>query len=172
MLLDRLRGGTRQTLGESKAVAREVVERPELLPELLAAFETDDRVLISRAADALEIVGAERPELIEPYKGFVLTLLTQFDYWEVRGHVCLMLPRLRLTAGERWEAFEIVRGWMGDKSSIVRTFAMQTMWDLGKEDEVLREEAVSYLEQALVKGTAAMKARARRLLGVRRRRLE
>ncbi|MBL8173373.1 MAG: hypothetical protein JNK48_01800 [Bryobacterales bacterium] len=168
MLLDKLRGGTRQTLGRSKAVARQILAHPELLPELLEAFATQDRVLISRAADALEAIGAGRPALLLPHKQFILTLLTQFDFWEVREHVCLMLPRLRLTSDERLQAFDTVREWLGDRSSIVRTFALQTMWDLGSEDASLREEAIAHLQQALVHGTPAMKARARILLGLKR----
>jgi hypothetical protein len=168
MLLDRLRGGTRQSLGESKAVARHILAHPELLPELLPAFETNDRVLISRAVDALEAVCNARPQLLQPYKSFILTLLGQFDFWEVREHVCLMLPQLRLTRDERLEAFEMVRQWLGDRSSIVRTFALQTMYDLAHQDPALMDEAELELEKALRNGTPAMRARARTLLGVKR----
>lgn len=164
MLLDRLRGGTRQSLGQSKAVARDILARPELLPDLLAAFESNDRVLISRAIDAFEAVAAANPFLIHPYKDFILTRLTQFDHWEVREHVCLLLPRLRLSSRERLQAFETVRGWLADKSSIVRTFALQAMTEMARQDPSLMDEAIEHLEAAHANGTPAMKARARNLL--------
>ncbi|MFN7936694.1 MAG: hypothetical protein U0R19_25455 [Bryobacteraceae bacterium] len=168
MLLDRLRGGTRQTLGNSKAVARLVLAHPELLPELLEAFESQDRVLISRAVDALEIVASSQPSLIYPYKRLVLDLLARFEYWEVREHVCLMLPLLPLNAEERREAFDMVRQWLSSRSSIVRTFSLQTMYDLAQADPSLLDEATLHLEHALSNGTPAMRARARILLGVQR----
>lgn len=164
MLLDRLRGGTRKTLGNSKAVAKEILAHPELLPELLTAFETQDRVLISRAADALEAVASANPKLIQPYKPLILTLLMQFDQWEVRAHVCLMLPLLKLTHAERQQAFDTMRPWLSDKSSIVRTFALQTMYDLAQHDPSLLDEALLHLQHALAKGTPAMRARARMIL--------
>lgn len=167
MLLDRLRGGTRQSLGNSKAVARQVLAHPELLPELLEAFESQDRVLISRAVDALEIVASSQPRLVHPYKHLVLDLLARFEYWEVREHVCLMLPLLPLTAEERRHAFDIVRQWLSSKSSIVRTFSLQTMYDLAQADPSLLDEAIEHLENALSHGTPAMRARARILLGVK-----
>lgn len=168
MLLNRLRGGTRQSLGNSKAVAKRVLAHPELLPELLEAFDSQDRVLISRAADALEIVASAQPHLIHPYKRFVLDMLARFEYWEVREHVCLMLPLLPLTAEERREAFETVGQWLCSKSSIVRTFSLQTMYDLAQMDSSLLDEAMLHLEHALTHGTPAMRARARILLGVKR----
>jgi hypothetical protein len=167
-LLDELRGGTRKTLGRSKAVAQRILADPSLLDELLEAFESNDKVLLSRAADCLEAVAAARPELVQPHKALILGWLTQFEQWEVREHTCLLISHLRLTGAERREMFDTVRGWLSDKSSIVRTFSMQTMFDLSRQDASLAEDVADVLEQALVHGTPAMKARARNLLKGRR----
>jgi len=49
-------------------------------------------------------------------------------------------------------------------SSIVKTFALQAFVDLARQDARLRETAKPILEESLRTGTAAMKARARKLL--------
>jgi hypothetical protein len=75
-----------------------------------------------------------------------------------------MIPRLALTRAEDYEAIEVLRRYLADASSIVRTFSLQALTDLSDHDENLREEVVSLLRSALRTGTLAMKSRARKLL--------
>jgi hypothetical protein len=46
---------------------------------------------------------------------------------EVRWHVAQMIPRLALSAAEREIAFVLLVGYRGDKSSILRTPALQVI---------------------------------------------
>lgn len=163
-VLAELAGGDRRTLGKSKAVAEYVLRHPERVEELLEGVLGDDAVVRARAIDSLEVVSARRPDLIQPHKRLLLTHVAALPFWEVREHICLMLPRLKLTAMERRRAFEIVRGYLGDKASIVRTFAMQAMVDLSEGVPEMRDEACQVVESALSEGTPAMRARARNLV--------
>jgi hypothetical protein len=75
-----------------------------------------------------------------------------------------MVSRLALTAAERRRAVAALRTYLEDRSSIVKTFAMQGLADLAVQDGTLREETVELLRVLTRTGTAAMRARGRKLL--------
>jgi hypothetical protein len=78
--------------------------------------------------------------------------------------VAQMLPRLRLTARERDDATAILFDYLEDKSSIVRTFAMQALGELAMQDRRLRSGVIPLLERLTEGGTPAMRSRGRELL--------
>jgi hypothetical protein len=57
-----------------------------------------------------------------------------------------------------------LNGYLEDRSSIVRTFALQGLADLVREEPSLRPRVVEILREAARNGTPAMKARSRKLL--------
>ena len=75
-----------------------------------------------------------------------------------------MIPRLPLTQSERRRMADALQLYLEDRSSIVRTFALQALADISRNDAELRPRVREILEQSVVRGTAAMKARARKLL--------
>lgn len=117
-----------------------------------------------RAADAAEKVTVKRPELLRPHKRELLGLLAETEQIELRWHLAAMVTRLELSTAERQRAAAALQRYLEDRSSIVKTFAMQALVDLAGQDPSLRETARQILEQALRTGTPAMKARARKLL--------
>jgi hypothetical protein len=76
----------------------------------------------------------------------------------------LMAPRLRLSAAEIRRAAAILEGYLEDRSSIVKTCAMQGLWELSLQDSGLRSQVLELVRQAARNGTAAMRARARKLM--------
>ena len=77
-----------------------------------------------------------------------------------------MIPRLRLTATERRRAAERTEVYLDDRSSIVKTCAMQGLSDLAMQDATLKPGAMLDRIRTLTRtGTPAMKARGRKLLG-------
>ena len=79
-----------------------------------------------------------------------------------------MLPRLALSAKERTVVLDILFDYLRDKSSIVKTFAMQAIWDLAAADPKLKAQIVPLIEELTSVGTTAMRARGRKLLRQRR----
>lgn len=117
-----------------------------------------------RAADGAEKVSAKRPELLRLHKSELLGLLAETTQIELRWHLAALIPRLRLNVRERRRAIADLQRYLDDRSSIVRTFALQALFDLAQNDSASAETVKQLLEEALRSGTAAMKARARRLL--------
>ncbi len=117
-----------------------------------------------RAADAAEKVSAVRPELLKPHKVELLGLLVETEQIELRWHLAQIVPRLQLNEVEIRRAAETLQHYLQDRSSIVRTFALQGLADISQNHAALRKRVRELLEESARTGTAAMKARARKLL--------
>jgi hypothetical protein len=163
-LLKRLAGGDRRSIGRSNEVAELVCKRPGLFAELIRGMYAADPLVRMRAADAAEKVSLKQPALLRPFKGKLLRLLEEAGEQELRWHLAQMVPRLPLTREECPRVVAALRRYLGDRSSIVKTCAMQAMADLAAQDESLAADTRALLQDALRNGTGAMKARARRLL--------
>lgn len=159
-----LKGGDRRSIGRSSQVVKLVSRAPRRFAELIQCLWSDDPIVRMRAADAVEKVSVVRPELLKPYKTELLGLLAEAEQIELRWHLAQMIPRLPLTESERRRAAETLQLYLEDRSSIVRTFALQALADISGNNPVLRSQVKEILEQSVVRGTAAMRARARRLL--------
>jgi len=163
-LIELLKGADRRSIGRANEAAAFVLREPRRFPELIGLLWSEDLVLRMRAADAAEKVSVTRPELLGRHKRELLGLLAEADQIELRWHLASMVPRLELTTPERQRAAAALLHYLEDRSSIVKTFAMQALVDLAERDPTLRVTAKQTLEEALRTGTPAMKARARKLL--------
>ncbi len=167
-VLKKLSGGNRGSIGRSNEVAAEVLAHPALFPKLFAGFSNDDPVIRMRTADAIEKITTQRPSLLQPDKRKLLAIAGSSGQKEIRWHAALMLPRLALSAKERTVVLDILFDYLRDKSSIVKTFAMQAIWDLAAADPKLKAQIVPLIEELTSVGTTAMRARGRKLLRQRR----
>jgi len=159
-----LQGGNRTSIGRSNAVVARVLDQPDTFPELIECLWSDDRLVRMRSADAIEKISAKRSDLLIPFKAELLGRAQETTEAELRWHFALMLPRLPLTPMERERAREILRSFLNDRSSIVKTFAIQALVDLAQGNASLQTEVIDLLERSCRTGTPAMKARSRKLL--------
>ncbi|MGA7078558.1 MAG: hypothetical protein ACLPVW_04740 [Terriglobales bacterium] len=151
-------------IGRSEEVAAMVSKDPRLFSELMAGLWSTDPLIRMRAADAAEKVTRNRPELLQPYKGELLGLMVETQQQELRWHLAAMVPRLELNSKQRNLATSLLIGYLEDRSSIVKTFALQGLAELAQDDPSLRPGVIEILRGATRSGTAAMKARSRKLL--------
>jgi hypothetical protein len=163
-LLKKLSGGDRRSIGRSNEVVAHVLAHPAHFRHVFDGLTAEDAVIRMRAADAIEKITARRPELLPPYKRKLLAIAGSSDQQEIRWHAALIIPRLELTARERAAALDILFDYLRDKSSIVKTWAMQAIWDLSAADAKLKSQIIPLIEELTQVGTAAMRARGRNLL--------
>ena len=90
--------------------------------------------------------------------------MTEAQEQELRWHLAVMVPRLLMNAKEQQVAMSSLQGYLEDRSSIVKTFALQGLADLAQAEPSFRPRVVEILREAMRKGTPAMKARSRKLL--------
>jgi len=91
-------------------------------------------------------------------------LMSEATERELRWHLAVMIPRLPLNARERQIAISSLTRYLEDRSSIVKTFALQGLGDLAQKEPSVRPKVVETLREATRNGTPAMKARSRKLL--------
>jgi hypothetical protein len=154
----------RRTIGRSDEVAAIVLKNSDLFPQLIAGMWSDNPMVRMRAADAAEKVTRTNPDLLQPYKKELMGLMEEAIQQELRWHVAAMVPRLSLTKKERHLAASTLNRYLEDRSSIVRTFALQGLADLAQDDPELLSRVMEILRDATRSGTPAMKARSRKLL--------
>ena len=146
----------------------EVVElvdgRPGRLARLVECLWDEDPAVANRAADALERVTRERPARARRWKESLLGLLAEADEKKLRWNLALLVPRLMLTIPECRRAAEVLRSYLDDKSSIVKTAALHGLADLTRQDRTLLPAVRDLLRVAGRSGTPAMRARSRILL--------
>jgi hypothetical protein len=167
-LRKKLSGGTRASLGRTNQVVAEILADPSQFDALMACLAEDesdsDAVLNMRAADAVEKISRTRPELLAPHKLGLVGIAGGNDQIEVRWHMAQILPRLELTPRERLVALDILFDYLRDRSSIVKTHAMQALAEFAGRDAKLRAKVMPLLEELTQIGTPAMRARGRKLL--------
>jgi HEAT repeat protein len=159
----KLTGGDRRSIGRSEEVVERILADVRLFDPVFDAIGDDDPLVRMRAADAIEKVSARRPELLKPYARRLLEF-GEIEQQEVRWHVAQMLPRVPLRAPERRRAVALLERYLDDRSSIVRTWAMQALAELAMDDAALRRRVVPIIRRLTETGTPAMRARGRRVL--------
>ncbi len=163
-ILSLLQGGDRRSIGRSNEVAARVLENPRLFPALISGLWHDDPLVRMRVADAAEKITRQLPELLATHKKELLGLMAEADQPELRWHLAVLVPRLPLTDKERQLVISLLKSYLQDRHSIVKTLALQGLANLARSDPSIRMEVKEILQQAARTGTAAMKARSRKLL--------
>ena len=193
-ILGQLEGGDRRSVGRADEVAALVSRNPKLFPRLFAGLWSDDPLVRMRATDAAEKVTRTAPQLLQPYKAELLGLLAESALGEpefvesdqqpvqkrvrrsskqvvqqpiqqeVRWHLAVMVPRLKLIPAEAQRVASELAVYLDDRSSIVKTFALQGLWELAQQHPSVRPLVLELLERAARSGTPAMRARSRKLL--------
>lgn len=161
--VQRLGGGRRQSIGAADAVARDVSAQPERAAGLWAAVANADPLVRMRAVDALEKVSVTHPEVLVGHEHEVLAVLPRSELPEVRWHVGLLIPRLRLTTEQVAEAVDVLERLLDDPSRIAQVNALDGIVMLADQQPGLAERAAAAMTRAARSPYPSVRARARRL---------
>jgi hypothetical protein len=163
-LLSELTGGDRRSIGRSNSVVRNLLRDPARFKEIIAGLSHDDPLVRMRCADVAEKVSLKHPEWLRPHKRKLLQLAARSCEKEMRWHLAQMVPRLKLDRDQRRRAEAIMLLYLDDRSRIVKTFAMQALFDLAVDDKARRQRLVPLFNDLARAGGPAMRARARKLI--------
>jgi hypothetical protein len=163
-ILGRLTGGDRRSIGRADEVAAAVSRNLAMFPELIEGLWSEDPLVRMRAADATEKITRSNAGLLRPYRRELLGLMAEAKQQELRWHLAAMVPRLELNPKERELVRSLLNSYLEDRSSIVKTSALQALADLAGRHSSIRPGVIEILRQSARNGTPAMKARSRKLL--------
>ena len=127
-----------------------------------------DKAVVERAARTLKKISeANAARLLQWRKALIEEAFRAADV-RVQWNMTIVLGRLPLKGQDKAVVVDLMFERLRDKSGLNRTTAMQALMDLSEQDAKLRVRVMPIVREFLEDGTPAMKARARRLLGVRR----
>lgn len=158
--------GDRRTTGKAEEVAAMVLAEPARIDALFDCLDVPDPGLRMRAADALEKISHERPELLAPWRRRVLGDIASIPQQEVQWHVAQMIPRLPLTEDDLPRVLAILAEYLATtRSNIVRVMSLQSLADLAGMGWLPPQEAVEAIAPwAGDQQPPSVRSRARRLL--------
>jgi hypothetical protein len=157
-------GRRRLDVGRVREIAEMVLESPRRLSAVIECLFDKDAGVVNRAADVLERVTRWKPQPAARWKRELIGLMAEAEQNKLRWNLALTIGRLPLTVPEAQRAAGILRSWLDDTSSIVKTAAMHGLADLARHDPSLRAEVLDTLRILSRSGTPAMRARGRILL--------
>ena len=160
----KLLAGHRTAPGRAPEVAALLLKRPRMTAPVIELLWDEDAGVANRAADALERASYHKPELLRHWKEALLGRMQDAEANKLRWNLALMIPRLRLTMAEADRAAAVLRTWLEDPGSIVRTASMHGLAGLTRWNPGLLPEVMEMLRILSRSGTPAMRARGRILL--------
>ena len=144
------------------------VEGDAVCGELVRRLRDKDKAVVERAARTLKKISeANAARLLQWRKALIEEAFRAADV-RVQWKMTIVLGRLPLKGRDKAVVVDLMFERLRDKSGLNRTMAMQALMDLSEDDAGLRARVMPIVREFLEDGTPAMKARARRLLGVRR----
>jgi hypothetical protein len=150
--------------GRSCEVAELVLANPRKAGQLIECLWDEDVGTANRAADALERATYHRPKLAQAWKESLIGLMAETEQNKLRWNLALLVPRLDLSVAEARRTASILRIYLDDRYSIVKTAAMHGLAALTRHDPELMTEVLDMLRILSRSGTPAMRARGRILL--------
>lgn len=129
-----LSGGDLRSIGNSDSVVSEIRNQANF-DALFKLLFHGDRIVVMRAADAIEKITINHPEYLGRYTHEVFELCKTAVNKELKWHLALLIPRLSLTKKDAAKATSILNDWLSDpnNSNIVRVNALQGLVDLAPD---------------------------------------
>ena len=164
---DKLTQDPGRGLGAANSLANEALQSKATLAGLVSALSDSRARVQERAANALKKVQESAPELLHPYAKRILQAALACEVLQGRWNLTMLLGQLPLKGAEKALAVELMFEALGSDSVFLRVFALQGLADLATQDEALWGRLKPLLETAAEDRSAALRARARKLLKTR-----
>jgi hypothetical protein len=159
-----LKGGDLRSKGQSDKVVS-LTDNRKKFDELFPLLFHADRIVVMRAADAIEKITLHHPEFLSAHKNQILQLCSEAENIELKWHLALLVPRLKLTKQELGKVWQILSDWATDKkeSKIVRVNSLQGLFDLSTQNRELEQDFRFTLSAIEKESIPSLNARIREL---------
>jgi hypothetical protein len=136
--------------------------------ELVKRLRDKDNAVVERSARTLKKISEVDRGALYAWRKKLLAEAFEASDVRVQWNLSIVLGRLPLKGADKALAVELMFERLRDKSGLNRTMAMQALMDLSEQDAALRARVLPVVLESLEGGTPAMRARARKLLGLKR----
>jgi peptidyl-tRNA hydrolase len=163
-LAQKLSGGDLRSIGEANGIATQIHSQSEF-DELFKNLFRADRLVVMRAADAIEKVTAGKPEFLKSHNVEILQLLKSAENKELKWHLAQLAARLELHNGEIATVVNVLKNWALDtrESRIVRVNSLQALFDIAQRNDSAREVFKNVAEKLHAENIPSITARLKKL---------
>ena len=163
-----LSGKDLRSLKNNKKVIEAVTDQ-ESFDELFKLVFHHERPLVMRAIDAVEKIGVQHREYLQPHKEQLLSVLRSADHKELKWHIAQLVSRLALTKEELNEVWHILSYWAlnPNESKIARVNSLQGLFDLCIGNAEGKEQFRNIMAQVEHEKIPSIQARIRKLKSYR-----
>ena len=164
-MLQKLVRGDMRTTGSADKVVTEVLKKPELVDILVDGLNDGEPGVRMRTADALEKIATRDASLVQPHVGELIEVAASTEQQEVQWHMAQLFALVTLDKRRAKRVAKIMFDYYEDsQSSIVKAFAMTTLWRLTEVDDTLMKKVKQLVNDALESDVPSLSSRARRLV--------
>ena len=160
-----LSGGDLRSIGRSNAVVLQVQHQADF-DALFSCLFSKNRLVVMRAADAVEKITISRPQYLQKHKDELFQMCMVAKAKELKWHLALLLPRLTLQQHELATAWKLLKTWVTNKKAarIERVNALQALFELSRKDPALTAELARLMQALAAENLPSLNARVKILL--------
>ena len=161
---EKLGGGDLRSIGEANNVA-DGIDSQDGFDSLFNCLHEKERLIVMRAADAIEKITLTHPEYLQQHKDEIIGFCLSETNIEFKWHLAILLSRLPLLTKEQYTVFDILKKWAlnPEESKIVRVNALQSLYELSKQNEIFKKDFSSIVSIVEKENVPSLNARIRKL---------
>ena len=135
-LITYLKGGDLRSIADADKVVS-LIKTQDDFENLFGYLFFKDRLVVMRAADAIEKITLNKPEFLQGHNKELINLLKTAADKELKWHLVLIVSRLDLNNDELEIIWDKLTNFAKDKreSKIVRVNSLQSLFDLSKKNK-------------------------------------
>ncbi|HZX58393.1 MAG TPA: hypothetical protein VFE54_06695 [Mucilaginibacter sp.] len=159
-----LSGGDLRSIGRSNTLVSKITDQQEF-DQLFKLLFHSDRLVMMRAADAMEKVTIDHPEYLSGHSKEIINLSEDAENKELKWHLALLIPRFHLDGKEFEEAWGLLVKWAKDKtnSRTVRVNAIQGLFELARQNNGLLQNLKVILSKIKTEDIPSLNARIKKI---------
>lgn len=159
-----LLGGDLRSIARSNEVVRRVTDQ-QTFDQLFTFLLHHERLLVMRAADAIEKITLKNNAYLAPHKPQLLALMKSALHKELKWHLALLVARLDLSPEEAQDIADTLDYWAlnPNESKLVRVNSLQGLFELSGRYPALRESFFRVLRSLEHERIPSLVARVRKL---------
>jgi hypothetical protein len=142
-----------------------LIKTQKTFDELFSCLDSDDRLIVMRAADAIEKITRDHPEYLDSHKIRLIRLLNTARDKELKWHLVLLIPKIDLNNKELGQVWNKLYIWAKDKkgSRIVRVNSLQALYELSEKYRELKKDFEFTAQEVKTEGIPSINARLKML---------
>ena len=157
-------GGDLRSIGQANVIVQ-LVHDQKTFDALFQFIYNKDRLIVMRAADAIEKITRIQPNFLTNYTKAVIELSSISKDKELKWHLAQIASRLILNKEEQQILFSILKKWVKNQteSKIVRVNSLQTLFEMSKNNNLIRLEFDEIIKELKKENAASINARIKKL---------